>query len=1479
MSSLHSKRSVADVLGPAAGSGSGSTTNSGTSTPVAYEHAAAGKAQRPSPDSRQLQHAVSVAASTNARAKYRSTKKRRSSAGMSSASDASASAFSSAHLLARPAQTIELEQVLGITASRPAALAVCVSRSWIAVPAGATAVIASVSTGQQIAYAHIGCSNATPRPDSVASLMRSPASLPVQSLRSLSCLAFDAPGKLLVMAETGHNPRIGIWDTENQATSMELHGHKSGIVAVAISPDSVFVVSAGHQSDPYVYLWNWRLGQRIAGVRVASKITGLAFDPLGAYFVTVGHRHVKFWDFDGTGSLPKPAASISSKISQLGYQTLEGRNATFSELSAAVFVDVGVPTLDSSSIPGQPETASAYAILENGVLALFDNSHMLFKWVELKMDYSTCMDVSAKYVACGGSKGIIRLFQPATLQYVATLPSPHPRYVDIISGQLARPPGANAQQLDPSLPDVVSVRILHDADNGDRLVAVYRDSSLIVWDISTPRHAFKVRSSLFHSDCVWGVEAVPGHQHGDASFASCSADGTVRFWSLDVERSSTSGHGFAPEMLQILYAKPPAADEQPWRNEAASPDLVESKRTTSDKAGIRCIKISQDGKLLAAGDRVGTVRIYDLVTLAELASLDAHNAEVMCLDFAVVTGGASPKRMLASASRDRLIHVYDASQASAQSRSFDLVQTLNDHTSTITGLRFCNNGMRLVSCSADKSVIFRHLQASPGGDGPRFSSYQTAPVRSTVYDLAVEQSHEHAVAVTQDRRFVFFDTENGKTLRTHRPAFERSALDASGSQQPIQTPIASAAASTVFVNKIVADPSGLYLAAASSDKCVRLFDFYTGVCVGVAAGHGDLITSLAFIDGGRRIVSAAADGSLLCGQRMARGQLSSPASSPNSTPLPAQNEQIGGVRLIRSELSQASSPLPSRRQAESTSSTPLPYWKGDTPSQLSSSGASPEPGWMRHANGSNSVNRSGPNQDTPSRVPSSAFTFEFDERHLPVWARSSKEPSEDGTASADGQQPLDRALPIPTRGAWAERFDLNGLSLHTEDPTAEPVLVKAEMLLQRRRYSIESQSSPLKQMQQQGSLGLTYSSPQKFDDGSPRRRPLSASAWSASMSPFSGPRGAEHFRALILAGSDAQNDGGRGGGDGAADVSPNEPDLKDIAVHVTAVQRSTIADHIEDDDDDEEENTGGSVGAATKLDASKHGNGGEAVTKDGDSGLGNGDMGQDVQPSGDGSFARELGNRTFDEYLADTATVDRPESRQSLSSQFLLSAAIHRGASPLPQAGSPSSSRSSPIAFTDTGADSTRSSSATPQLPDSRSSTPVPGSSARPAGLDDVSAIDVLGHQLQAVHVGAQPASLAVQASEETPRASAVGRSLPPPPLVTSTSTAQLPATAPQAVQSDIATFKRLADTFASKLLAATPSVPSPASSIAELRDAMRYVHAITSRALQVQTEDGVDSVERLLEKYSDILVDTVRARVAGSVSAPSADAGDASNT
>lgn len=256
-------------------------------------------------------------------------------------------------------------------------------------------------------------------------------------------------------------------------------------------------------------------------------------------------------------------------------------------------------------------------------------------------------------------------------------------------------------------------------ERNNKLTCVYNDHSIYVWDVRDIRRVGKSHSFLYHSACIWGVEMYPtGSDSVGAmpagSFITCSSDDTIRVWNLEKDISPNDTlykrNIYSNELLKVLYID----QELTYLKDldlAAAGSTEKSDASYDSRNGVRSIRISPDGKHLASGDRSGNIRIHDLSSLDELCLIEAHDAEVLCLEYSKFSRySTEPPRLLASASRDRLIHVFSVDQG------YNFLQTLDDHSSSITAVRFFNqsnqnNQIQMVSCGADKSIIFRQLQS------------------------------------------------------------------------------------------------------------------------------------------------------------------------------------------------------------------------------------------------------------------------------------------------------------------------------------------------------------------------------------------------------------------------------------------------------------------------------------------------------------------------------------------------------------------------------------------------------------------------------------------------------------------------------------------------------------------------------------------------------------------------------------------------
>nr|XP_016847572.1 PREDICTED: mitogen-activated protein kinase-binding protein 1 isoform X3 [Anolis carolinensis] len=683
---------------------------------------------------------------------------------------------------------VTLEKVLGITVSGGRGLACDPKSGLVAYPAGCVVVLFN------------------PRKNKQHHILNS-------SRKTITALAFSPDGKYLVTGESGHMPAVRVWDVAERTQVAELQEHKYGVACVAFSPSSKYIVSVGYQHDMIVNVWSWKKNIVVAANKVSSKVTAVSFSEDCSYFVTAGNRHIKFWYLDD---------SKTSKVNAT--VPLLGRSGLLGELRNNFFTDVAC---------GRGKKAdSTFCITSSGLLCEFNEKRLLDKWVELRTTVANCISVNHDYIFCGCADGTVRIFNPSNLHFVTTLPKPHFLGTDIASVTEASRLFSNVT--DAKYPDTIALTF---DPNNQWLSCVYNDHSLYVWDVKDPKKVGKVYSALYHSSCVWNIEVYPEVKDNNQSclppnsFITCSSDNTIRLWNTE----SSNIHGTAlhrnilsNDLMKIIYV-----DENTQAlldteyNTAGGVDKADSQILDA-KVGIRTVCVSPTGEHLASGDRIGTLRIYELKSMKEMLKVEAHDSEILCLEYSKPETGL---KLLASASRDRLIHVLDAG------RDYSLQQTLDEHSSSITAVKFAANDgkVRMISCGADKSIYFRTAQKT--SDGVHFTRTHHVVRKTTLYDMDVNPNWKYAAIGCQDRNIRIFNISSGKQKKLYK-----------GSQSEDGTLI-----------KVQTDPSGLYIATSCSDKNLSIFDFYSGECVATMYGHSEIVTGMMFSNDCKHLISVSGD--------------------------------------------------------------------------------------------------------------------------------------------------------------------------------------------------------------------------------------------------------------------------------------------------------------------------------------------------------------------------------------------------------------------------------------------------------------------------------------------------------------------------------------------------------------------------------------------------------------------------------------------
>ncbi|KAF5908504.1 mitogen-activated protein kinase-binding protein 1-like isoform X1, partial [Clarias magur] len=687
----------------------------------------------------------------------------------------------------KPTSKLTLERVLGITTTGSSGLTCDPYSGIVAYPAGCVVVLLNPTKNQQ---QHIINT----------------------SRKTITALAFSSDGKYLVTGECGHLPAVRVWDVADGSQVAELQEHKYGVACVAFSPNGKCIVSIGSQHDMSVNVWAWKKNILVAANKVSSKVTAVSFSEDSSYFVTAGNRHVRYWYLEPCNSNKQLTAPVP----------LLGRSGLLGELQNNSFCDVACGRGEKSE--------SIFCITSSGLLCEFNDKRMLDKWVDLRTSTASALFVTEELIFCACADGTVRVFNPSDLRFICTLPRPHHLGTDISAVTQASHLFANKP--DARYPD--SVAVTYDPAHF-WLSCVYNDHSLYVWDVQDLQRVGKVYSGLYHSACVWDVQTFPEAKEepltgltSSGLFFSCSADSTVRMWRTEPHVNPADSNLLSNDLQKVIYTTSNSAFLLDTEGSGTSSMEKPEEQPAESRTGIRSICVSPGGKHLASGDRNGTLRIHELNTMDELLKAEVHDSEILCLEYSKPETGM---KLLVTAGRDRLIHVLDVEE------DYSLLQTLDEHSSSITAVRFAANDgkVRMISCGADKSVYFRTAHKVLGK--VQFKRTHHVVRKRTCHDLVVDPDCKYAVVGCQDRNLRVFNISSGKQKNSFKGS---QAVDGS-------------------LLRVQMDPSGMYVATSCSDKNLSLFDFRTGECLAAMFGHSEIITSIKFTNDCRHLISASGD--------------------------------------------------------------------------------------------------------------------------------------------------------------------------------------------------------------------------------------------------------------------------------------------------------------------------------------------------------------------------------------------------------------------------------------------------------------------------------------------------------------------------------------------------------------------------------------------------------------------------------------------
>ncbi|BAY43029.1 WD-40 repeat-containing protein [Scytonema sp. HK-05] len=272
--------------------------------------------------------------------------------------------------------------------------------------------------------------------------------------------------------------------------------------------------------------------------------------------------------------------------------------------------------------------------------------------------------------------------------------------------------------------------------------------------------------------------------------------------------------------------------------------------------GIHSVAFSPDGTLLATGDTLGEIRLYQVADGKQLLAIKGHMGFIWPITF-------SPNgHMLASGSDDQTVKLWDTNTGQC-------LTILQGHSGGIWSVAFNSQSIMLATSSEDQTVKLWDAR-----DGKCLKTLQghTNRVTSVVFS-----PDGHMLASGSDDQTVkLWDARDGKCLKTLQ-------VDNTGSRTVAFSPdgqilvsgchdttvrlwdvatdqcLTTLQGHTDCVNSVSFSSDGKTLATSSDDQTVKLWDINTGCCFKTIQGHSSRVTSVAFSPEGTKLASGSED--------------------------------------------------------------------------------------------------------------------------------------------------------------------------------------------------------------------------------------------------------------------------------------------------------------------------------------------------------------------------------------------------------------------------------------------------------------------------------------------------------------------------------------------------------------------------------------------------------------------------------------------
>lgn len=496
-----------------------------------------------------------------------------------------------------------------------------------------------------------------------------------QAFGSILSVALSPDDQLL--AATGANEDIHLWQVFDGQQFLTLRGHTSWVLSVVFSPDGQRLASGGE--DCQIKLWNLKDGNCLATlIGHTDYVHSVSFSPNGKILASSSiDQTVKLWDAI-TGECLNTLHGHDGWIERVVFSP-NGQLLASSSNDQTVKLWDAITGECIQTFYGHRDQVSAVAFSpDNELLASCSGDCTIKLW---QVDTGECLNTLE------GHRGQVWSIAFSTDGNLLASGS-HDRTIklwDVSTGQCIRTLQGHASQ----------VRSIAFNSHGSTIASGSGDQTIRFWDVQTGQC---IKTLQGYSSRIWSIAFNPD----GTLLASGSYDRTIRIWDVNNDNCLRTLRGHSSWVRSVAFnpdgkiLASGSGDQTVKLWDATSMQCFQTLYGHS--SWIRSIAFSPDGKIVASASHDRTIRLWNLETYQCDRSLLVNTVWTRAIAFAPQTNAShSDDNLLVGCLDENVLGLWHVNTG-------ELLRTFEGHTAQIWSVVFSPDGQTLASSSRDQTV-------------------------------------------------------------------------------------------------------------------------------------------------------------------------------------------------------------------------------------------------------------------------------------------------------------------------------------------------------------------------------------------------------------------------------------------------------------------------------------------------------------------------------------------------------------------------------------------------------------------------------------------------------------------------------------------------------------------------------------------------------------------------------------------------------